>query len=175
MGKEFEIRRSSTDRSFFFWSPLSKMAIPMTMERQKQRAISYAELMKQVKAAAPPLPRPSSSSWGGAAKQACICAPTSHPGSFKCRLHRIQQSQKPSVPSSGVQAVCVVPLRSLKRDKVARRCMPPASTKGIRRGASRLSKVETLSQTPAAKVTEAEPPQDALATGTESVPAVHQP
>ncbi|CAN6447243.1 unnamed protein product [Victoria cruziana] len=178
MTKELEIRRSSivsTDPSAFVWSSLSKMAIAVTRERQKQRAIPYADHKKQVKAAAAPsLPRSSSSSRCGSANQACICAPTSHPGSFRCRLHRVRPSQKSSVPSAVAQAVRVVPLRLLKRDKVGRRCAPPASAKGVPRWSSRPSKVDTLSRTPAAKVHNGQPDQDALAPGTESVPTMHE-
>ncbi|OEL13514.1 hypothetical protein BAE44_0025473 [Dichanthelium oligosanthes] len=36
----------------------------------------------------PPPPPPCSKAGAGAPAKYCLCAPTTHPGSFRCRLHR---------------------------------------------------------------------------------------
>lgn len=35
---------------------------------------------------------------GGGNKEVCICSPTTHPGSFKCRLHRAPPPSNPKEP-----------------------------------------------------------------------------
>ena len=38
-----------------------------------------------------------------ASKKSCICAPTNHPGSFRCHLHRIGDTQKLAVKLTVIQ------------------------------------------------------------------------
>eukprot|EP01018_Ginkgo_biloba_P015950 Gb_02204 [translate_table: standard] len=48
----------------------------------------------------------------GSSPKACLCSPTTHPGSFRCRLHRSSQTQwvmGGKLSSTSVPAVAVPP------------------------------------------------------------------
>ena len=45
----------------------------------------------------------SSSSGGGSANMRCLCSPTGHPGSFRCRLHRSEYVWVGRMKTTGVE------------------------------------------------------------------------
>ncbi|EFJ12863.1 hypothetical protein SELMODRAFT_446491 [Selaginella moellendorffii] len=65
--------------------------LPMSSERLRaMRASAFRAVCRGPSSAA----GQNASAASAPAKMTCLCAPTSHPGSFRCRMHRAQQLQQ---------------------------------------------------------------------------------
>ncbi|TVU01978.1 hypothetical protein EJB05_52513, partial [Eragrostis curvula] len=88
-----------------------------------------------------PAPPPSCSKTGAPSSRYCLCAPTTHPGSFRCRLHRSPPAAKVTAPPSGSEAVKEAAAAAAARGllaRVKRKPRQPGVSGIIRPGPSRL-------------------------------------
>ncbi|TVU00073.1 hypothetical protein EJB05_54566, partial [Eragrostis curvula] len=79
-----------------------------------------------------PAPPPSCSKTTGApGSRYCLCAPTTHPGSFRCRLHRSPPAAKVTAPPSGSEAVKEAAAAAAARGLLARVKRKPRQPDGL--------------------------------------------
>ncbi|KAJ1278230.1 hypothetical protein BS78_04G063300 [Paspalum vaginatum] len=94
-------------------------------------------------------PPPCSEAAAGTAPPArsyCLCAPTTHPGSFRCRLHR---SPSAAAASEDAKEAAAAAARALL-ERMARKPRRPGSVLGgmVRPGPSRLGATATDDKAP---------------------------
>ncbi|KAH7435644.1 hypothetical protein KP509_06G073300 [Ceratopteris richardii] len=78
-----------------------KSAMVKTKQRRiPGRHITFAPYPTFYSFSAEMPPSPSSSPVTACNSKVCLCAPTTHPGSFRCRLHRSSSFSKTASPST---------------------------------------------------------------------------
>ena len=84
-------------------------------------------------------PPPCSKAAGGApAGKYCLCAPTTHPGSFRCRLHRSPVEAKATAAAAGTdQEAATVAAAAVARELLERMARKPRRRGGAVPGAFR--------------------------------------
>ncbi|PSS08176.1 Valine--tRNA ligase [Actinidia chinensis var. chinensis] len=88
-------RSTSPTRVNLYGSPPPPPSVRFSLDRptSPSRSISVSSLARN-KAVSSPANR----------KRTCMCSPTSHPGSFRCSLHKNISNQTVSYPSNGLNA-----------------------------------------------------------------------
>eukprot|EP01018_Ginkgo_biloba_P006339 Gb_17168 [translate_table: standard] len=126
----------------------------------RKRPTSYDDVLKQISNENICIQSPATSGNASNEKR-CLCAPTTHVGSFRCRLHRSSQKQWSSISANnGTRAVLSlqtsapsvrsVPFKLLVGDKNGRRSLTSTAKNALRsvqaNKPSRLSKMASVLQ-----------------------------